>query len=105
MTWMIPINDLDAVQFETIEQIIKSPKTNHWVKGFVGTGKTVVLTHVLERLASKKPPLKVCFATFTNALKDLVESGLKDLALRKIKISTFSSLNKLSGDFYIIVAD
>jgi superfamily I DNA/RNA helicase len=103
--WMVPINDLDAVQLRAIENIIENQDENHWVKGFAGSGKTIVLTHVLERLATAKPPVKVCFATFTHALKDLVESGLSDNAKQKIDISTFNGLGKLRNDYDLVVAD
>jgi len=105
MKWMVSINDLDAVQMRTIENIIDNQDENHWVKGFAGSGKTIVLTHVLERLATAKSPVKVCFATFTHALKDLVESGLSDNAKSKIDISTFHGLGKLRNDYDLIVAD
>ena len=105
MKWMVSINDLDAVQARAIENIIDNQDENHWVKGFAGSGKTIVLTHVLERLATAKPPVKVCFATFTHALKDLVESGLSENAKRKIDISTFNGLGKLRNDYDIVVAD
>lgn len=105
MKWMIPINNLDVVQSRTIEDILESLEQNHWVKGFAGTGKTVVLTHVLERLAALKPTPKVCFATYTHALKDLVESGLSADAARRIEIATFTSLRRLRGSFDVIVAD
>jgi superfamily I DNA/RNA helicase len=105
MKWMVSINDLDAVQARAIENIMDNQQQNHWVKGFAGSGKTIVLTHVLERLATANPPLKVCFATFTHALKDLVESGLSDNAKRRIDISTFNGLGKLRNDYDLVVAD
>ena len=105
MKWMVSINDLDAVQARAIEKIIDNQNENHWVKGFAGSGKTIVLTHVLERLATARPPVKVCFATFTHALKDLVESGLSENAKRKIDISTFNGLGKLSNDYDLVIAD
>ena len=85
MKWMVSINDLDAVQARVIENIVESRTESHWVKGFSGSGKTIVLTHVLERLATVRPSVKVCFATFTHALKDLVESGLSENAKRDRK--------------------
>jgi len=102
---MIPINNLDVVQSRTIEDILDNLHENHWVKGFAGTGKTVVLTHVLERLAALKPTPKVCFATYTHALKDLVESGLSATAARRIDVATFTSLRRLRGSYDVIVAD
>ena len=105
MKWMVRVDELDAVQESAIEYILANQDENHWVKGFAGSGKTIVLTHVLERLATAKPPVKVCFATFTHALKDLVESGLSENAKRKIDISTFNGLGKLRNDYDIVVAD
>jgi Ni2+-binding GTPase involved in maturation of urease and hydrogenase len=105
MKWMVSINDLDAVQARAIESIIDNQDENHWVKGFAGSGKTIVLTHVLERLATAKPPVKVCFTTYTHALKDLVESGLSTSAKQRIDISTFNSLGKLRNNYDLVVAD
>ena len=105
MKWMVEINDLDAVQARAIENILDNQDKNHWVKGFAGSGKTIVLTHVLKRLATAKPPVKVCFATFTHALKDLIESGLTETELARIDISTFNGLGKLRNDYDLVVAD
>lgn len=105
MKWMVSVNDLDAVQARAIENILDNRDENHWVKGFAGSGKTIVLTHVLERLAHTKPPVKVCFATYTHALKDLVESGLTENAKRKVDISTFNGLGKLRNNYDLVVAD
>jgi superfamily I DNA/RNA helicase len=105
MEWMVDKANLDIVQLRTIEKIMDNLDGNHWVKGFAGSGKTIVLTHVLERLAAAKPPLRICFATFTHALKDLVESGLSENAKRRITISTFDSLKNLPKNFDIVLAD
>ena len=105
MKWMVEINNLDAVQARAIENILDNQDENHWVKGFAGSGKTIVLTHVLKRLATAKPPVKVCFATFTHALKDLIESGLTETELARIDISTFNGLGKLRNDYNLVVAD
>ena len=102
---MVDKTNLDIVQLRTIEKIMENLDGNHWVKGFAGSGKTIVLTHVLERLAAAKPPLTICFATFTHALKDLVESGLSDNAKRRVTISTFDSLKHLKRSFDIVLAD
>jgi len=105
MKWMVPINNLDVIQAKTIDDIVKNRDENHWVKGFAGTGKTIVLTHVLERLAALKPAPKVCFTTYTHALKDLVESGLSREATKRIDISTFTGLRHLRSSYDVIVAD
>lgn len=105
MDWMVPDNQLDSVQLKTINAIVDNHEKSHWVKGFAGSGKTIVLTHVLERLANQSPPLKICFATFTHALKDLVESGLSARSLDRIDIATFNGLGRLRNDYDMVVAD
>lgn len=105
MKWMVSANNLDVVQTQAIQDILDNLEQNHWVKGFAGTGKTIVLTHVLERLTALKPTPKVCFATYTHALKDMVESGLSADAARRIDIATFTSLRRLRGSYDVIVAD
>ena len=105
MKWMVPINSLDAVQMRVIDQIVENPEKNHWVKGFAGSGKTIVLTHVLQRLASERPTPKICFATFTHALKDMVETGLPQSAISKIEFCTLHKIGGLRGRFDVVVAD
>ena len=76
MKWMVPINQLDATQERAISDIVDDIEDDHLVSGFAGSGKTIVLTHVVERLAALPGNKGVCFATFTHALKDMVTSGL-----------------------------
>jgi len=101
---MVGVAQLDAAQRRTIDAIVKGKNQNHWVQGFAGTGKTIVLTHVLKRLASEKS-VRVCFATFTHALKEMVESGLTSQELKRVKLTTFDSLAKVPGRFDVLVAD
>ena len=49
MKWMIPVNQLDATQERAIAEIVSDVGNDHLVKGFAGSGKTIVLTsHSLE---------------------------------------------------------
>lgn len=105
MKWMVPINQLDAVQSSVIDEILDDIESDHLVKGFAGSGKTIVLTHVLERLASHPKRRSICFATYTHALKDLVESGLSELGRRHVDISTFDALKRIRKPYDIVVAD
>jgi len=101
---MVGAEQLDAVQRRTIDAVVKAPNQNHWIKGFAGTGKTIVLTHVLKRLASDRS-ISACFATYTHALKEMVESGLTKRELGAIESTTFRSIGKIRGGFDILVAD
>lgn len=103
--WMVPINQLDATQERAISEIVDNVHDDHLVSGFAGSGKTIVLTHVVERLAALPGRRTVCFATFTHALKDMVTSGLSASALNKTEITTFDALTRDRMSYDILVAD
>lgn len=102
---MVAKGELDAIQAEVIEDIVKSPRQRHWVKGFAGSGKTIVLTHVLERLASTRQDLTIGFVTYTHALKHMVQTGLSAKAQKQISISTLDALSRMKSKFDVIVID
>lgn len=101
---MVGATQLDAVQRRTIDAVVKAPFHNHWIQGFAGTGKTIVITHILKRLAADRS-IKTCFATYTHALKEMVETGLTKKELAALESTTFSSLGKIRGTYDVLVAD
>jgi superfamily I DNA and RNA helicase len=60
---------------------VESKKTgNIWVKGFAGSGKSVLLIHSLNEYITKiEPNSKVVVLVFTHALKDMFEIGISEL--------------------------
>lgn len=88
MTWYVPYDKLDSKQIEIINGITRSPDRSHWVQGYAGTGKTIILTHAIERVAADEPNASLCYITFTHALKDMVASGLHGPVAKRIEIKT-----------------
>lgn len=105
MKWMVPPSELGVDQTGAIRTISEDIFSDHLVTGFAGTGKTIVLTYVLEKLASLPGRRTICFATYTHALKDLVESGLTPGARQRIDILTFDALRHVKKPYDILVAD
>jgi superfamily I DNA/RNA helicase len=104
MDWMVGVAQLDVVQRRTIDAVVKATSQNHWIKGFAGTGKTIVITHILKRLAANRNTT-TCFATYTYALKEMVESGLTSTEVNSISSTTFKSIRQLEDVFDVLVAD
>jgi len=104
MDWMVGVAQLDAAQRRTIDAVVKATTKNHWIKGFAGTGKTIVVTHILKRLAAKRDTT-TCFATYTYALKEMVESGLTPTEIKSIESTTFKSIRHLDDSYDVLVAD
>ena len=88
MSWYVPFDKLGPKQLEVLNGITNQLERPHWVQGFAGTGKTLVVTHLMERVAKLKPQASVCFITYTHALKDLVKSGLHGPVAKRVEIRT-----------------
>ena len=80
MAWMIREDQLDPDQKEFIN--VESQKTgNIWVKGFAGSGKSVLLVHSLRNILQKEPNAKVAIVVYTQSLIDMFKTGMKELNL------------------------
>jgi superfamily I DNA/RNA helicase len=88
MSWYVPFDKLSSKQLEVLNGITARLDNSHWVQGFAGTGKTLVIAHLMERVAALKPQASICFITFTNALADLVRSGLHGSVAGKVDVKT-----------------
>lgn len=78
MSWMIREDQLDPDQKDFIDNKYKGAG-NIWIKGFAGSGKSVLLVHSLLDVLRKNPRAKVVFVVFTHALIDMFRNGLKEL--------------------------
>lgn len=72
---MVPQNKLDSEQRAVLDKLLKG-RGSEWIRGFAGSGKSVILMHSLRETLIKKPGASVCVVTFTHALKDMLASGL-----------------------------
>jgi superfamily I DNA/RNA helicase len=99
MQWMVSINELGAQQARILDDVSNDMSKTHWIAGYAGTGKTVVITHAIERLVARTRNASICFLTYTHALKDLVHSGLSERALSRVTIETIDTF-ATSGERY-----
>src|SRR5689334_15260891 len=80
MAWMIREDQLDPDQKDFINNESKKAG-NIWVKGFAGSGKSVLLVHSLKDILKKEPNARMVILVFTLSLKDMFETGMKELGL------------------------
>ena len=80
MARMISEDQLDPDQREFINVEFKK-SGNIWIKGFAGSGKSVLLIHSLKNIIQKEPNAKVAVVVYTRSLIDLFKTGMKDLNL------------------------
>ena len=78
MEWMIREDQLDPDQKEFVN-VLSKKSGNIWVKGFAGSGKSVLLIHSLMNTLQREPNSKIVVLVFTHALKDMFEIGISEL--------------------------
>jgi len=105
MQWMISINELGAQQARILDDVSTDTSKTHWIAGYAGTGKTVVITHAIERLVARTRNATICFLTYTHALKDLVYSGLSEKALSRVTIETIDTFATNGERYDYILVD
>lgn len=82
MEWLPKYNKLDPAQLQVIQQILGHPG-NHFVEGFPGTGKSVVLAHAAMR-CQEQTQQKAVILTYTNALVECIREGVRPLPVMTI---------------------
>jgi hypothetical protein len=114
MEWYIPFNQLSTSQHQVIREVMQQLRQVHWIRGCAGTGKTLVLAHLAERIAKTNPSAKLCILSYTHALKDLVLDGLfgrtrgdddaRDWLAARIEVNTHSSFlyHRTRADFVLV---
>ncbi|MBP8993960.1 MAG: hypothetical protein KBG30_09125 [Bacteroidales bacterium] len=106
MAWMIREDQLDPDQKEFIN--VESKKIgNIWVKGFAGSGKSVLLIHSLKNVIQKEPNAKIAVVVYTHSLIDMFKTGMQELNLpNSIPVMTYIEFcDKNSQNFDYIFCD
>ena len=73
MDWRRTTHQLDEQQMEFINNVLQTAPKRYWISGVAGTGKSLVLLRLAERLKKLPDSPVVIIATFTNALTKMFE--------------------------------
>lgn len=105
MAWMIREDQLDPDQREFIN--VETKKTgNIWVKGFAGSGKSVLLIHSLKDIIQKEPNAKIAIVVYTHSLINMFRMGMQELNLPNIPVMTYIEFcDKNAENFDYIFCD
>ena len=69
MAWLVPENMLDDQQRDFVENVDINQR-NVWIKGFPGSGKSVLLAYTMKRIKRNDPNAKVAVVVRTNEKGD-----------------------------------
>lgn len=100
MPWMIREDQLDPEQREFVNVELKKTG-NIWIKGFPGSGKTVLLVYALKNTIQKEPNAKVAIVVYTHSLIDMLKTGMHEINLpNTIPIMTYYEFVELNYQNY-----
>ncbi len=105
MDWFVPFKDLSAAQRDVVAKTTSKSIGRHWIKGYAGSGKTIVLTHAAILLVRKNPRARVCYLTYTHALKDLTAMGLAAAGAKAVKVRTVNDFINSPENYGHILVD
>ncbi len=104
MSWFIPYPQLDNEQLEFLENSEKERDRNYWLKGYAGSGKSVLLIHLLLKEKEHNPKSKVIIVLYTLALIDMIRSGIPE-EYNNIPIVTYHQFYKMTDTWDLILVD
>ena len=105
MAWFIPPIRLDPVeQLPFLQQVENTPGRNHWIKGFAGSGKSVLLLHCLLIDKRRNPNTKAIIVLYTYSLIDMIKEGLPE-EYKNTEVMTFYQFRHRHDNYDLILVD
>lgn len=105
MRWMVPERRLDEYQLSILRDCEGLRGENEWIQGFAGSGKTILVVHLVQRILAKNPESDVCVVVYTHALKDLITTGFENRFSNDIPIMTFYQFLQKNRRYDLVVMD
>lgn len=103
MAWIISENKLDSQQRSFLDTV-DIDRRNVWIKGFAGSGKSILLVFTAKKILSRKPSAKILMIVFTQSLVEMFKSAFKELGLR-VSVETYYGFMKESSVYDYILCD
>lgn len=103
MKWLVDYGILDDQQKNFVDNV-DIDQQNIWIKGFPGSGKSVLLAYVFKRIINKNPKPRVVVVLFTHALIAMYEAAFQEMGL-KAKIQTYFQFRKSREEYDYILCD
>ena len=103
MDWMIAEHLLDAQQRDFINNVDINRK-NIWIKGFAGSGKSILLAYTAIKVRTKSPSASILLIVFTRSLVEMYKSAFKKKGLN-IPVKTYYEFMKSCRCYDYILCD
>jgi superfamily I DNA and RNA helicase len=104
--WMIGADKLDEEQQQFIS-ITAKEHNKIWIKGYAGSGKSVLLVHTITDKISKNPNVSICVVVFTHSLIQMFTAGMQELKIpsKNVYLTTYHQFIKSGNKYDYIFCD
>ena len=103
MAWLVPENMLDDQQRDFVENVDINQR-NVWIKGFPGSGKSVLLAYTMKRIKRKDPNAKVAVVVFTHSLIAMFKAAFAEMGV-SANIMTYYEFMDGSSNYDYVLSD
>ena len=103
MAWLVPENMLDDQQRDFVENV-DIDQRNVWIKGFPGSGKSVLLAYTMKKIKRKAPNAKVAVVVFTHSLIAMFKAAFSEMGV-SANIMTYYAFMDESSDYDYVLSD
>lgn len=100
---MPPQNKIDSEQRGVLDRLLRAGG-HQWIRGFAGSGKSVLLMQGLSEAIIRNPGSSACVLTYTHSLKDMLRSGLRD-NVRHVPVMTYHEFKSKPAYYDYIFVD
>ncbi len=80
MSWMVVYDKLTGKQKNFIKNEV-NVSGNIWIKGYAGSGKSILLVHSIVDKIFQNPNASICVVVFTHSLIQMFTAGMKELGI------------------------
>ena len=101
--WFVPEDRLNPDQQRFLSSVDIN-RQNIWIKGFAGSGKSILLVHVAKKILAAKPNARIVLIVYTQSLVEMFKTALRELELR-IPVMTYFKFMSLSSSYDYILCD
>lgn len=103
MSWIIPENKLDDQQRDFVDNV-NINQHNVWIKGFPGSGKSVLLAYTIKKIKRDNPSASIVVVVFTHSLITMFNAAFKEMGER-VDVITYFDFMKSSRRYDYILSD
>lgn len=102
--WFVPEDRLNPDQRRFLSDVDIN-RQNIWIKGFAGSGKSILLVHVARKVLATNRNAKIVFIVYTQSLVEMFRTALRELGLSQIPVMTYYAFMNSSSSYDYILCD